>query len=153
MYNIETEGEPVIWVLLKLPGNKSIRLQCYYRQWRQVDQNGYGYTGTETPKSQEDRFQKIANIWEQQIKNGETVSLSDTNLDLSKNFQNTQELSESNIKLVPIYRILQEKVFNAGAAVISTKPIKIHQNRENTFIDHMITNWPNKVIHHEILKY
>ena len=150
---IEVEGEPVIWIKIKLPGNKNILHQSYYRQWRQVDINGNGIPGTETPAKQQERLAKVAEIWSQQLSKGETVSMSDTNINLSKKFNTPEELSTTNRKLIPLYRMLQNKIFNNGAVTIKTLPTKIYQLKENTFIDHCITNWPNKVLNHEVLKY
>ena len=52
---------------MKLPGNKVIRIQNYYRQWRMLDIKGTGIKNTETQKQQNTRFAKIAAIWSQQL--------------------------------------------------------------------------------------
>ena len=150
--DFETDQEPVIWVKLKLPGNKTVRIQNWYRQWRQVDSNGKGIPGTETNKSQQSRFLKVALNWAELLKQGETISLSDSNIDLNSDFNNIQSLSESEKKLIQIYRIFQEHIFNNGASAIPTKPTKIYYDKPYSYIDHLVTNWPSKIVHHELIR-
>ena len=50
--DIEVKNEPVVWVELTMPGNKKIKIQNYYRQWRELDREGKGLPNTETQKSQ-----------------------------------------------------------------------------------------------------
>ena len=150
---IETKGEPVIWIELHLPGNKKIRIQNYYRQWREIDKEGKGLPGTETQRSQNIRFQKISQIWSQQLENHEVISLSDTNIDLSKNFFNSDEISDSDKKLTQIYKMMQDNIFNKGASLIKTLPTKIYDKKMNTYIDHLITNYPQKILDHKVLPY
>ena len=137
----------------QIAGNKVIRVQNYYRQWGMLDKNGNGIPNTETPKNQNIRFLKVAEIWSQQIQKYEVISISDTNINLKKNYNNTNELKESDKKLIPIFRILQKQIFNMGASVIQTKPTKIYEDKPNTFIDHLISNFPQKIIHHQVLDY
>ena len=141
---IEVTDEPVVWLQINLPGNKKIKIQSYYRQWRQLDREGRGIPGTETQKQQNLRFKKIAEQWSQQIQIGETISFSDTNINLDKNFQNTNELENCERKFIPIYRDLNDLIFNRGAAVIKTAPTKIYDDKPNTFIDHCISSHPKK---------
>ena len=149
---IEDLNEPVVWIQINLPGNKKIKLQSYYRQWRQLDREGRGIPGTETQKEQNIRFKKIAEIWSQQIQIGETLSFSDTNINLDKKFQNTNELENCERTFIPIYRDLNDLIFNKGAAIIKTAPTKIYDDKPNTFIDHCISSHPKKIINHKILE-
>ena len=127
--NLEAEDEPVIWIQISMAGNKKLKIQNYYRQWRMLDKNGQGIKDTETQKNQNKRFQKVVDIWSTQLEQGEILSLSDTNINLNKNFNNTNEISESERKLIPIYRMLQDKNFNKGATFIKTIPTKIYEKK------------------------
>ena len=40
-----------------------------------------------------------------------------------------------------------------GATVINTKPTKIYEDKPNSFIDHLITNYPQKILHHKVLDH
>ena len=153
MKELEVKDEPVIWLKIKLPGNKIILLQNYYRQWRMLNKEGHGIPNTETTKSQKVRFQKVADVWSQQMQTNEVISLSDTNINLNKNFNSPNLLNDSDRKTIPLFRILQDKIFNMGATVINTKPTKIYEDKPNSFIDHLITNYPQKILHHKVLDH
>ena len=115
---LETEDEPVIWIQINMAGNKKLKIQNYYRQWRILDKNGVEIPNTETQKHQNERFQKVAEMWSNQLDQGEVLSFSDTNINLSKNYNNSNEISESERKLIQIYSMLQKKCFNKGAYFI-----------------------------------
>ena len=57
--DIKVENEPVIWIEISMPGNKKIKIQNYYRQWRELDREGRGIPNTDNQKSQNERFQKV----------------------------------------------------------------------------------------------
>ena len=49
--------------------------------------------------------------------------------------------------------MLQDNILNKGASFIKTIPTKVYDKKENTFIDHLITNRPHKILSHQVLKY
>ena len=116
-----------------------------------VDNKGVGIPGTESQKQQNTRFKNVVETWSEQLDKGEVISFSDTNINLHKNFNNINEISESDKKLLQIFRMLQDKIFNKGASVLQTKPTKIYENKNNTFIDHIISNHPTKILSHKVL--
>ena len=49
--------------------------------------------------------------------------------------------------------MLQDNILNKGASFIKTLPTKIYVKKDNTFIDHLISNRPHKMLSHQVLKY
>ena len=78
------------------------------------------------------------------------ISLSDTNVDLSCDYSNPDNLSTHQRAVIPIFRLLQDHILNNGAAPIPTKPTKTYVNKPNTWIDHCITNKPQMISGHQI---
>ena len=149
---METEGEPVIWLKIIMKGNKSFWHKNYYRQWRQIDKNG-AIDQTETIKSQTRRFRRITAQWAKVLQTGEEViSNSDTNIDLDRELTDKNDLEHHERAMIPLHRILVEEIFSKGAAWIKTPPTKINHNKNYANLDHMITNLPQKIIKHKILK-
>ena len=56
--DLEYKDEAVVWIQLKLPGNKKILIQNYYRHWRLIDQKGVGIPNTESQKKTEFNISK-----------------------------------------------------------------------------------------------
>ena len=83
--------------------------------------------------------------------NTEVISVSDTNLDLSLDFNKPNQMEFHERKLIPLYRILNEFFLNLGASVIQTKPTKIHLKKQYSFIDHLITNKPENIINSQVI--
>ena len=110
-------------------------------------------TNTKSIKKQITRFSQIIKIWSQQISepNTEVISMSDTNINLELDYTTPQNLDQEDRKLLPLYRILHQEIFNKGASFIPTKPTKIHHKKNYTFIDHLITNLPNKIIQNQVI--
>ena len=151
---LESKVEPVIWIeVQKNGGKKKLRIQNYYRQWQELTDQG-AIPDTKSLNKQTIRFQEIINVWSDQIQdqNIEVISLSDTNINLDLNFSVPSELEFHDRKITPLYRILNSQIFNKGASVVKTKPTKIHYNKNNTNIDHLITTCPNKIIQPQIIK-
>ena len=148
----EASGEPVIWIQIHTGGNKKILVQNYYRQWRQID-NGKAIIGTESPRAQNVRFKSVINKWATLLEHEEEViSISDTNIDLDKDYAKIHNFEPHERVMIPLYRTLVTQIYNRGASWIKTPPTKIHHRKNYTNIDHMFTNQPHKIINHEILK-
>ena len=122
-----------------------------YRQW-QVVGTDIAVPNTDTIKKQKERFKKITEKWREAILERETISLSDTNIDLSKDFTQPDSLSDFDKILIPLYRMLNDNIFSNNTSVIKTIPTKVYTRKPNTFIDHLITNCPQKISGHLILK-
>ena len=138
--------------ILKQGGNKILRVQNYYRQWQEMTDTG-SMPNTKSIKQQTLRFNQIVNIWSQQLSDEkvEVISMSDTNINLNMDYNTPQKLDIDDRKLIPLFRILNQNIFNKGASYIQTKPTKINHKKDYTFIDHLITNYPNKIIHSQVV--
>ena len=149
---LESKIEPNIWIEIQQKGNQKLRFQNFYRQWQEVSHNG-AIPDTKSVPKQTTRFKNLTKIWSEQIElpNTEVISMSDTNLNLSLDYNQPEKLDFHDRKLIHIYRILNENIFNKGASTILTKPTKIHHNKDFTFIDHLITNKPQNIIHSQVL--
>ena len=83
-----------------MPGNKKVKIQNYYRQWRQLDSEGKGIKkNTETQKAQDTRFEKVIQIWSDQLDKGEVISMSDTNINLELYYNNLNDMEYQDRKL------------------------------------------------------
>ena len=151
---LESKIEPVIWVeIIKTGGTKKLKIQNYYRQWQEINQDG-AIPNTKSVKSQKSRFSQIIKTWANQISNNESeiISMSDTNIDLQINYSTPSQLDIHERKMVPLFRLLNTQIFNIGASVVKTDPTKIHHNKDYTNIDHLITNFPLKIIQPQVIK-
>ena len=153
LHTLESDIEPVIWLeIMKQGGNKTLKIQNYYRQWQEMTDTG-SIPKTKSIKQQTIRFNQVINVWSQQLSDEkvEVISMSDTNLNLNLDYNTPQKLDLDDRKLIPLYRILNQHIFNKGASAIQTKPTKIHYRKDYTFIDHLITNYPRKIIHSQVV--
>ena len=150
--SLESKIDPVIWIEVQLPGNKKLRIQNYYRQWQQMTDRG-AIPDTKSVAKQKIRFSQITKTWAEQIETEKTevISLSDTNINLDLDYTSPENLDIHDKNITPIFRILNDTIFNIGASVIKTNPTKINHNKDYTFIDHLITNHPHKIIKSEVL--
>ena len=125
----ETPGEPVIWLQIFTGGNKKIWFQNYYRQWRQI-QNDRGIPGTESPKAQAIRFKAVTSKWAQLLEtSNEVISVSDTNIDLDKDYEQTYNFQHYEREMIQMYKILVTQIFSRGASWIKTLPTKIYPKK------------------------
>ena len=80
-------------------------------------------------------------------------SVSDTNINLNKDFSNTDSLDiNEEEKTIKLYKLLQNKIFTTGTTLIKTPPTKINVNKENTYIDHIFSNVPQKISSQKIIR-
>ena len=103
--------------------------QNYYRQWRQI-MNERAIPGTESSKSQATRFKSVTNKWAQLLDtNNEVISVSDTNIDLDKDFEQTHQFQHYEREMIQMYKILVSEIFSRGASWIKTLPTKIYPKK------------------------
>ena len=137
--DLETQEEAHLWITIQLKGNRKINLQCLYRQWRQLDTNGHGIPQTQTPASQKERMWNMSQKWKQALKERETISLSDTNINFNYIHLRPEQMDITDRKQIPLMKILQSQVFNDGAAYILTKSTRYnHLTKKYDFLDHLI---------------
>ena len=126
----EVQGEPVIWLKIFTGGNKNFWFQNYYRQWRQI-QNDRGIPGTESTRAQALRFKAVTEKWAQLLDtNLEVISVSDTNIDLDKDYEQTQNFQHYEREMIQMHRILVTQIFARGASWIKTPPTKIYPKKK-----------------------
>ena len=149
---LESDIEPIIWIEVQQRGKQKLRIQNFYRQWQEMNENG-AIPETKSIPKQIVRFKNLTNKWSKQIEseNTEVISLSDTNINLSLDYSQPDKLEFHDRKLIPLYRILNEMIFNKGASTILTKPTKIHHKKQYSFIDHLITNKPQNILTNQVL--
>ena len=106
------------------------------------------------PSSNKPRdLKKISAQWAKVLQTGdEVISISITNIDLDRELSEQTELEHPERAMIPLHRILVEDFFSKGAAWIKTAPTKINHNKKYANLDQMITNLPQKIIKHKILK-
>ena len=74
--DLETQGNSTLWNQLTHPGRKAVLLQAVYRQFQRM-----GVPGSDTVKSQEQRWENIISKWELAIKDQkEMISMGDFNI-------------------------------------------------------------------------
>ena len=84
--DLETKGEPVIWLTISPQNQKPFNLQNLYRQW-QVFTSTHSIPNTDTIPAQKLRLLKIIQKWQIAIAEQETITMSDINLDMDNNWQ------------------------------------------------------------------
>ena len=100
---------------------------------------------TKSIPKQMERLQIVVNVWSTELsKPQEVITISDTNINLDLDYSDPNSLPFHDRKLTQLYKYINNKIFNQGAAVIQTKPTKIYQNTPDTWIYHMTTNYPQK---------
>ena len=143
--DLEANSIAHVWITINLQGAKKINLQTYYRQWQLMGVKSR-IPETNSVNSQNERLKAVAVKWRQAMNEGETHSFSDTNLNLRNLGKLPTELNFHDRKLYPLQLTLQTLILNEGAGVIITNDTRYNpQSRITEFIDHCITNRPEKI--------
>ena len=148
--DLEPKNESVVWLTIHPKRAQPFNFQCLYRQWQGVGEGG-AIANTNSVQSQVNRLKTITTKWKQSLNERETISVGDTNLDLNIDYTNPTQLSQHNRSLIPIYRVLNEDILSNGAVPIKTRPTKTNIQKPSTWIDHLITNKPEKISDHKII--
>ena len=80
--DMETETEAHVWISVSLPSRRKINIQCWFRQWQQMGIRNI-ILGTDTPDEVMKRFTDIAVKWNKSTQEAETITFSDTNVNLN----------------------------------------------------------------------
>ena len=103
------------------------------------------------PAQQKTRFSEVIKKWKIASAENETFSLSDTNINLNTYSQTPEQMSLNDRKQIHLLKILKDELLQNGSTFIKTKNTRFnHQSGLEDFLDHMITNTPQKVINHQI---
>ena len=141
-----------VWVTINLNGNKKVNLQSFYRQWQQMGTNSR-IEGTNSIASQKERLLRMTAKWKEAMDEGESYSFSDTNLNLRNLGIQPTQLDFHDRKLYPLMLVMQSQIFNEGGGIIKTEDTRYNPQKKTTeFLDHCITNHPEKITNQKILK-
>ena len=110
-----------------------------------VSTNG-AIKNTGTPKAQLTRYTKVIEKWIKSINERETIYNGDDNIDLDKDFTKPESLSILDTKTTPLFNLLKEKIYTAGVSLIRTGPTKHNINSQDTYLDHIFTTSPERII-------
>ena len=80
--DLETSSEAHVWITVSLPAGRKINFQCWYRQWQEVGINGR-IANTNTGPEVTRRMNELADKWTKANQENESITLSDTNINLS----------------------------------------------------------------------
>ena len=99
-------------------------------------------TGTEVNR----RMSEVADKWLAATKETETITLADTNINLTNLNKLPSELNPHDRKQIPVTRILKNIVLNNGVSIIPTKNTRYnHLTKCEEWIDHCYTTHPEKL--------
>ena len=129
-----------------------MNIQNLYRQWQTMTNEGK-IINSGSPANQKLRFAEVVKNWKTANAETETFSLSDTNINLNTYNLSPNQMTLNDRKQIHLLKILKDEIFQNGATFIKTENTRFnHQSGQEDFLDHMITNSPQKVINHQIYK-
>ena len=89
---------------------------------------------------------EVAAKWLEATKENETITLADTNINLTNLNKQPTELDPHDRKQIPVSRILRNMVLNNGVAIIPTRNTRYnHQTKLEEWLDHCYTTHPEKL--------
>ena len=141
--DLEVTGLSTVWIQLQHPGRKPLLIHSIYRQFQRL-----GRPGTLNPASQQSRWAKIIDKWEQATAEGkEIITMGDLNLNyLCWEVQPEGMNSYDRIKKQMI-DLIKEKILMTGHMILTNTPTKISNNPDipDSCLDLMITNRKEKI--------
>ena len=149
-YDLETDGEAVVWLTLHPKGTKPINFQNFYRQWQFMGPE-HAIPNTNSIKSQQNSLKKVVQKWLIAAGERETISASDTNINLNKDYKNLLSMRPFDRALYPLYKILKQEIINSGIIPIKTLPTKTNIHKDDSWIDHLFTNRPLQITNHLLI--
>ena len=149
---LETKDIAHVWITVHLQGNKKLNIQSYYRQWQKMGIH-QRIMDTDSISSQKERLQAVATKWKQALDERESYSFSDTNLNLRNLGTLPTQMNSHDRKHYPLLLVFQTMILNEGAGVIPTDDTRYNpQTKITEFLDHCVTNYPDKIINKQINK-
>ena len=150
--DLETEAEAHVWITINLPAGRKINVQSWYRQWQEMGVNSR-IEGTNTGTHVKNRITKLTDKWLKASQENETVSFSDTNLNMVNLNKLPNEVNPHDRKQIPAIRILRDKILNNGISIIPTKGTRYnYQSKNEECIDHCMTTHPERLLNQTIHK-
>ena len=89
--DLESEIEPMVSITVYPVRARPFNFINFYRQWQIVGIEG-SVEGTKTDKLQKERFTSVVEKWKISIYQRETIAVSDTNINLDKDFDHPENL-------------------------------------------------------------
>ena len=150
-YDLETKGEPTVWITIYPKSARPINFQNHYRQWQEMGPTNY-IPNTKDINKQTQLYKKVIQKWMIANNERETISVSNTNIDLNKDYINLPNMGPFNRSLYPLYKLLKEGIIDNGSIPIKTRSTKTNINKPDTWIDHLFTNKPLLITNHRIIQ-
>ena len=132
-----------IWMEAGLPHQKKILICNAYREWghlNQPDQSSRSY------EAQLERWKIFIEQWELALSEGkEVICLGDINIDHLKWAKSNLPPNCITAKLRPLIEVLFEKIIPLGVSQCVTGATRSWPNQEDSGLDHVYTNKPDKL--------
>ena len=132
-----------IWLEVGLPMKKKILICNTYREWGYLRQEN---NSSRTVAEQLVRWKIFITQWERALsENKEVVVAGDINIDSLKWMRDDLPPNDSTYKLKALIEILFEKIIPHGVSQQVTVPTHSWPGQQNSCLDHLYTNQPDKL--------
>ena len=131
----------VIWIQVGESKKNSILLGGVYREFTQLGADNSNTTWMERQLSQERRWSKIVNKWNEIGRNRKSFIIGDINLDFNK-WEQPESHQENMIEL------MKEKIENEGFQQLIAGNTRAMSNQDESLIDHLWTNSRQRIVKH-----
>ena len=132
-----------VWIEAGLPHQRKILICNAYREWGYLNQADQS---SRTIEAQLDRWKIFIAQWELAISEGkEVICLGDINIDHLKWTRNNLSPNSVTARLKPLIDLLFEKIIPLGISQCVTTATRSFPNQEDSGIDHVYTNKPDKL--------
>jgi hypothetical protein len=149
--DLESNETSIVAITTKMKGVKPFNIIGYYRQWQCPSIEGQ-LNSTETVQAQLYCYHIALNkIRTAQKEQRETIAISDMNLNSNVWGLPSAQLGQHNRKLIPLYKLLKEKLLNDGFTLINTKSTRWATAKKESCIDHLMTTCPEKIRSHQLI--
>ena len=132
-----------IWLEVGLPNKKKILVCQGYREWKYL---GQADSSSGTVPAQLERWSVFLNHWEQALLEGrEVIVIMDANIDFMKWRKDNLPASDSAVRLKSLIELLFSKIIPHGVSQLVTVPTRSWPGQEDSGLDHIYTNKPDKL--------
>ena len=134
-HDLMSDNFSSIWMELGLPRKRKFLVCQLYREWQYIGQPD---NSSRTIPVQLERWLLFLNQWERALDSGkEVIVMGDCNLDFFK-FDNAGQLQ-------PLVDLVVGRLYPHGVQQIVTQPTHSWPGQQDTCIDHIYTNTPDKL--------
>ena len=137
--DISNQEEAHVAVAVHLSKKKKKIVHAWYRQWQNI-MNGKKIPATGTTVAQKERLRKTADLFLKSKALGETLILSDTNINTERIQVPESQKTSRDRQTSQVARILSSSILQEGFT-----PTNIAHTHKNSVIDHIFSNLPIKI--------